>query len=272
MAGRFDGRRAIVTGASRGIGAGIAQRLAAEGADVVLVARTLDADGQTPGLRHTHSVCEQYGTRIGHVVADLADEQARAQVVPAAETILGGHIDILVNNAVAGIAVPLTEITPRQQRIAYEANVIAPLDLAQGVIPGMREAGSGWIVNLTSAGANLHCGPPFYLGPQGSTMEVYGTTKAALNRITSGLAGDLYGTGIRVNAVGPRVAVMSEGFADLLGDLLGPDAIESIEEIVEAVVAFCDCSEEITGKVAVSLDVINDAGLPVRGLDGLARM
>src|SRR5262245_33299203 len=272
MTSRFEGRRAVVTGASRGIGAGIAQRLAAEGADVALVARTLETTEQTPGLRETQTACEKYGTRIGVVVADLADEQARERVIPEAVDILGGNIDILVNNAVAGIAVPITEITPHQQRVAYECNVIAPLHLAQAVIPGMRDAGAGWIVNLTSAGANLHYGPPFYLGPQGSTMEVYGTTKAALNRITSGLAGDLHGTGIRVNAVGPRVAVMSEGFADLLGDLLGPDAIESIEEIVEAVVAFCDCPEDVTGKVAVSLDLIADWGLTVHGLDGLARV
>jgi citronellol/citronellal dehydrogenase len=272
MARRFEGQRAVVTGASRGIGAGIAQRLAAEGADVVLVARTVEQSDQTPGLRRTQTICEKYGTRIGIVVADLADEQARARVIPEAVEILGGNIDILVNNAVAGIAVPITEITPAQQRIAYECNVIAPLHLAQAVIPGMRDAGTGWIVNLTSAGANLHHGPPFYLGPQGSAMEVYGTTKAALNRITSGLAGDLHATGIRVNAVGPRVAIMSEGFADLLGDLLGPDAIESIEEIVEAVVALCDCPADVTGKVAVSLELIVDWGLTVHGLDGLVRV
>jgi NAD(P)-dependent dehydrogenase (short-subunit alcohol dehydrogenase family) len=266
------GRRAVVTGASRGIGAGIAQRLAAEGADVALVARTLDTKDLTPGLRETQAVCHKYGTQIAVVVADLADEQARERVIPEAVDILGGNIDVLVNNAVAGIAVPITDVTSQHQRIAYECNVIAPLHLTQAVIPGMREKGGGWIVNLTSAGANLHHGPPFYLGPQGSTMEVYGTTKAALNRITSGLAGDLYGTGIRVNAVGPRVAVMSEGFADLLGELLGPENIESIEEIVEAVVAYCDCREDVTGQVAVSLDLIAEWGLTVRGLDGLARV
>jgi citronellol/citronellal dehydrogenase len=68
------------------------------------------------------------------------------------------------------------------------------------------------------------------------------------------------------------VAVMSEGFAGLLGDLLGPDAIESIEEIVEAVVAFCDCPDDVTGKVAVSLEVIADWGLIVHSLDGLAQV
>jgi NAD(P)-dependent dehydrogenase (short-subunit alcohol dehydrogenase family) len=101
-------------------------------------------------------------------------------------------------------------------------------------------------------------------------MEVYGATKAALNRITSGLAAELQGTGLRVNAVGPRVAVMSEGFAERLGDLLGPGSIESREEIVEAVVALCHCPADVTGRVAVSLDLIRDSGLTVHGFNGLA--
>jgi citronellol/citronellal dehydrogenase len=273
MSRRFEGRRAVVTGASRGIGAGIAQRLAAEGADVVLVARTLDKVDQLQGsLRETEALCEKFGTRIGAVVADLADEKSRADVIPQAKEILGGPVDILVNNAVAALAVPITEVTAQQQRIAFECNVIAPLALAQAVIPDMRSAGAGWIVNLTSAGARLHQGPPFYLGPQGSTMELYGTTKAALNRITSGLAGDLDGTGIRVNAVGPRVAVMSEGFEAIIGDQLPHELFESIEEIVEAVVSLCDCPPEVTGQVLQSLELIADWGLSVHGLDGLTRL
>ena len=273
MARRFEGRRAVVTGASRGIGAGIAERLAAEGADVALVARTLDKHKSLPGsLQETQRVCERHGTRVVSVVADLTDEQARSRVVPAAVELLGANIDILVNNAAASIAVPLTEVTVKRQRIAYECNVIAPLHLSQQVIPSMRAAGAGWIVNLTSTGARLHDGPPFNLGPQGSLMELYGATKAALNRITNGLAGDLDGTGIRVNAVGPRVAVISDGFADLLGDVLASDAFESREEIVEAVVALCDCPDEVTGQVAVSLDLIAEWGLTVHGLDGSVRV
>ncbi len=102
-------------------------------------------------------------------------------------------------------------------------------------------------------------------------MEIYGATKAALNRVTSGLAGDLYGSGIRVNAVGPRVAVMSEGFEALIGDLLPADMFESVEEVVEAVVSLCDCPADCTGKIASSLDLIAEWGLAVYGLDGLAR-
>jgi citronellol/citronellal dehydrogenase len=273
MSGRFTGRRAVVTGASRGIGAGIAQRLAAGGASVALVARTLEPnDAITGSLRQTQALCERYGVTVGSVVADLADDDSRLRVIPEAQEILSGPVDILVNNAAAAIALPITEVKAAQQRDAYECNVIAPLALAQAAVPGMRQAGMGWIVNLTSVGARLPEGPPFYLGPQGSTMELYGATKAALNRITAGLAGDLYGSGIRVNAVGPRVAVMSEGFAELIGDQLPAELFESIEEIVEAVVALCDCPADITGRMFSSLDLIDEWGLSVRELNGLARV
>jgi len=102
MSRRFEGRRAVVTGASRGIGAGIAQRLAAEGADVVLVARTLDRVDQLAGsLRETQVLCEKFGTRIGAVVADLTDEQSRADVIPQANEILGGPVVRSLRSATA---------------------------------------------------------------------------------------------------------------------------------------------------------------------------
>ena len=269
MSTRFSGRRAVVTGASRGIGAGIAHRLAAEGADVALVARTLDGAGGS--LRDVAQRCERFGTRIGVIAADIADDRARDTVIPRAVDLLGGPIDILVNNAAASTAHPITEITAPRHRTAYAANVIAPLCLAQDVIAGMRAMGAGWIVNLTSVGATVIEGPPFHLGPQGSRMEVYGATKAALNRMTVGLAADLYGTGIRVNAIGPRVAVRSEGMAELMGDSLPSELFESVEEITEAVVALCDCDTETTGTVRYSLDLIEQWGLPVRDLSGLPR-
>ncbi len=152
----------------------------------------------------------------------------------------------LVNNAAAAVAVPITEVSPQQQRVAFERNVIAPLDLAQAVVPGMRAAGAGWIVK-TGRGS-----PPRRTSP----APAPGATKAALNRVTSGLAGDLDGSGIRVNAVGPRVAVMSEGLEAVVGDQLPRELFESLEEIVEAVVALCDCPPEVTGQVMASLDLI----------------
>jgi len=72
--------------------------------------------------------------------------------------------------------------------------------------------------------------------------------------------------------VGPRIAVMSEGFEALIGDQLPRELFESIEEIVEAVVALCDCAAEVTGQIAESLSLIADWGLSVHGLNGAAQV
>lgn len=106
------------------------------------------------------------------------------------------------------------------------------------------------------------------MGAQGSTLTIYGASKAALNRITNGLGAELYGTGIRVNTVEPRAAVLSEGAAELVGKTLRPDQIESMEQMVEGALALCDCPEDLTGRITVSLDLIDELGLTVHGLDG----
>ncbi|MCB0996486.1 MAG: SDR family NAD(P)-dependent oxidoreductase [Acidimicrobiales bacterium] len=272
MSGRFAGRRALVTGASRGIGAGIAERLAAEGANVVITARTLDKHDHLAGsLNETRERLERYGTTVGVVVADLTDEADRQRIVPEAADALGGHVEILVNNAAAAIYQPVADFPMRRRRVIFEANVHAPLDLAQAAIPAMRDAGEGWIVNVSSGSAKHWSGPPFEVGAQGSTITIYGASKAALNRVTNGLGTELYGTGIRVNTVEPRAAVLSEGAAELVGGTLRPDQIESMEEMVEGTIALCDCGPDVTGRVTVSLDLIDEWGLVVRNLDGSER-
>jgi citronellol/citronellal dehydrogenase len=269
MTGRFEGKRAVVTGASRGIGAAIAERLAAEGADVVITARTLDKHDHLAGsLRETADRLSRYGRTVGVVVADLTNDEDRARVIPEAVEALGGPVEILVNNAAAAMYAPLIDFPLKRRRIIFEANVHAPLDLAQAVIPDMQSAGEGWIVNLSSGSARLWEGPPFDMGAQGSTITAYGASKAALNRMTNGLAAELHGTGIRVNTVEPRAAVLSEGAAELVGATLRPDQIESMEEMVEGVLVLCDCPEDVTGRITVSLDLIRDLGLTVHGLDG----
>jgi citronellol/citronellal dehydrogenase len=267
--GRLAGRRALVTGASRGIGAAVARRLAAEGADVALVARTLDAHPTLPGsLRETARAVEAHGRRVSVVVADLSDPEDRDRVVPEAVAGLGGPLDVLVNNAAAAIYQPLADFPLRRRRLTFEVNVHAPLDLAQAAVPAMVEGGEGWVVNLTSAAARHTPGPPFPPDGLRSTIGIYGASKAALDRMTNALAVELEGTGVRVNAIEPRVAVLSEGAAVLVGHLLDEGAVESMEEMVEAVVALCDCDADLTGGVHVSLELIERLGVPVRLRDG----
>lgn len=271
MSERFNGRRAIVTGASRGIGAGIAERLAAEGAAVAIVARTVAAGDRAnlPGSLHeTADRLRAHGNPVSVIAADLTDGDDRARIVPTAADELGGPIDILVNNAAAAMYAQPSEMSLKRRRITFEVNVHAPLDLAQAALPAMLERGEGWIVNLSSATGKLAAGPPFRMDGLAATTGMYGSSKAALNRETNALAHELWGRGIRVNTVEPRAAVMSEGAEVLAGHVIRDDQKESMEEMVEAAVHLCDCDEQTTGVLFVSLDLIADRGLTVMTLDG----
>ena len=159
----------------------------------------------------------------------------------------------------------------KRRNITFEINVNAPIDLAQAVIPGMIERGEGWIVNVSSATARPAAGPPFNTGGVTAKVGIYGTSKAALNRATNAFAVELYGKGVRINAVEPRAAVASEGANALLGDSVSSDLYESMEAMVEGAVALCCCGPEHTGYANVSLDLIEEMGLPVMTLDGRSR-
>ena len=176
---------------------------------MAIVARTLDAHDQLPGslaeTRARIALPRGRGDRRGRRPHRRAPARAGGGARPTEA--LGGPVDILVNNAAAAIYTDVATMPLKRRRLMFEANVHAPVDLAQAVIPPMTQAGAGWIVNLTSGSADPWDGPPFELGVTGSTITVYGASKAALRRITNGLAAELHGTGVRVNAVEPRAAV-----------------------------------------------------------------
>jgi citronellol/citronellal dehydrogenase len=266
---RLAGRNAIVTGASRGIGAAAAERLAAEGANVAITARTLEHHDHLDGsLRQTLQRCAAYGTTIEVIGADLSDGDDRARIVPAAAAALGGPIDILVNNAAAGIHQLSAEIPLRRRRIMFEVNLQAPIDLAQAVIPAMVSRGEGWIVNLSSGGARLLDGPPFAVSVLGTTNGTYASTKAALNRYTNILGVELFGTGVRVNTVEPDDPVATEGAIAHLGDGIDRDRYEPMEVMVEGIITLCDCPPERTGRVHTDQALLAELGIPVMTLDG----
>ncbi len=130
-------RVALVTGASRGIGRAIAQRLAAHGAAVVASASSRSGDG----LRQTVALIEQSGGRAAFVETDLADDATRATLVARAAEPFGA-IDILINNA-AGISsyAPPSKMDLSARRAMFELNLHAPMDLIQQALPSMRARG-----------------------------------------------------------------------------------------------------------------------------------
>src|SRR6266700_3523065 len=200
---------ALITGASRGIGASIAHRFATSGAAVAIAARTAEeGDHRLSGsLATTAEEIRRGGGRVLTVVADLAKQSDRARLVETVERELG-PIDVLVNNAAVTYFEPVLDFPERHFQVMFEVQVRAPFELAQRILPGMRERQCGWILNISSRAAIHPSGPPFTARP-GST--VYGMCKAAIERFSSGLASEVYADGIAVNCLSPSGLVPTPG-------------------------------------------------------------
>jgi NAD(P)-dependent dehydrogenase (short-subunit alcohol dehydrogenase family) len=266
MRDALEGRVAIVTGASRGIGAAIAQRLAAEGAKVALVARSLEpgSGGHLAGsLRETVATIEAAGGVALPIVADLSDPACdRGAIVAEAETELG-PVDVLVNNAAACFYLSIDETSERRLRVAYEVNVITPYLLTKAVVPSMRTRGRGWIVNITSGIVDT----VGLASPQQARSSTYAPSKAALNRLTVSFATELAGDGIAVNAVAPEKAVATEGATAMMD--LPPEWLEPVEAMAEATVHLATCDPAVdNGLVVKSVPFLESRGRAIAALDG----
>ncbi len=268
-----EGRVALVTGASRGIGAAIAQRLAAEGAAVAAVARSLDSHPpDLPGtLRETVATIEAQGGRALAIQGDVLDWRSRAEFVERCQAELG-PIDILVNNAAVGPYKSFESFTAHDFQATYEGNVRAPFELCQLVLPAMRAKKRGWMLNISSATAEHPVGPPFIPWEQMGGHMLYASSKAALNRFSTGLAAELHGSGIAVNALAPVAAVITPGVEALgIANWIEPSMIEPVEAMAEAALVLCCCDPAtLTGRVAYSVKLLEELGRPVRTLDGRA--
>jgi NAD(P)-dependent dehydrogenase (short-subunit alcohol dehydrogenase family) len=164
----------------------------------------------------------------------------------------------LVNNAAVTFLRPLDTFPERRVRLMVEMHVLAPLHLAQLAIPGMRERGRGWILNVTSVGGDLPEGPPFSEFDRAAGFGIYGTVKAALNRLTKSLAAELYDDGIAVNAAGPSNPVATPGAGTL--DLAKTDT-EDIELITQTALTLCTGDPKtLTGRIAHTQPFLREIG------------
>ena len=183
---RLDGKVAVVTGASSGLGVTFAQTLAEAGADVALGARRADRLADTAGL------VEAAGRRALPVETDVADPASCSALVSAAMEAFG-RVDVLVNNAGIATAVPATRESPEEFRRVVEVNLHGCYWMAQAcarvMLPGSSIVNVSSVLGLTTAGL-----------PQAA----YSSSKAALVGLTRDLAAQWAGRkGIRVNAVAP---------------------------------------------------------------------
>jgi citronellol/citronellal dehydrogenase len=258
--GELSGKVAIVTGASRGIGAAIAQRFAAGGATVAITARTAEeGDHRLEGsLATTADAIRRVGGSVLTVVADLARPADRARVVQTVQNELG-PIDVLVNNAAVTYFEPVAAFPEKRFELMFTVQVRAPFELAQLVLPGLRARRQGWILNISSRAAMHPSGPPYTARP-GST--VYGMCKAALERFSTGLAAEVYADGVAVNALSPSALVATPGtvFHGLTRGV-PEDRMEAPEVMAEAAFALCSGDPAtLTGRVTYARPLLEELG------------
>ena len=227
---KLDGRIALVTGASRGIGRAIARAYVGEGARVVVTGRDADA---------LNALVAELGDAAHAVVGDLAAPNAPDALVAATLARFGG-LDLLVNNAGAiHPARDLVDFAPEDWRGVIEVNLVAPAMLVRAAVPAMRTAGRGHIINVSSIGGRKG----------GRGRSAYRASKAALINLTESLAAELARDGIQVNCICPGV-VDTEGYRHLMASRGQAPVAQAMrpEEIAEvALFLASDAASAITG-------------------------
>lgn len=236
----LSGKVALITGASRGIGRAIAQRLASAGASVVVTARSVDkavAGKRFQGeqvvagtLAETVALIEQAGGNAIAIGADLEDIEACNTLVGKAVQAAGG-LDILVNNAGFADYARIDSMTLETYDRTVQHYLRAPFLLAQAAIPFMKARGAGWIVNIGSV-TSMPVSRPFPDYQKAGGDTIYASIKAALNRFTEGLAAELVDSNIAVNLVAPSTAIRTPGASELIPSEYPTEDVEYLAETV----------------------------------------
>ncbi|MBV9510067.1 MAG: SDR family NAD(P)-dependent oxidoreductase [Caulobacteraceae bacterium] len=287
MGGRLEGRVAIVTGASRGLGRNMAELFAAEGAAVVVAARSeVQWDERLPGT--IHEAVEAIRARGGRALAIACDVSIEADLERLAEAAAEafGPVDLLVNNAAitmpggpgrapsapkngekaasrskpkfstaVGGAPGILEMSVGGFRRHFDAGLFAAYRLTQLVLPGMIELGRGAILNISSDAARRPPEGP-YAGDVATTIA-YGGNKIAMEHLTRNVAAQVAKYGVTVNSLSPSAAIQTPGLAWLTGGAR-PAVEVSEESFSEAALRLALATpEQRTGWNAYSEDVLH---------------
>jgi short-subunit dehydrogenase len=221
---------AVVTGASSGIGAVYADRLAERGYDLVLVARRVERL-----QKRADALSAKYGIKVDAIEADLTTEMGLSQV----EQLLRSdeRIALLVNNAGNGKLNATVNISDADTASTIALNIVAPTRLARAVLPAFLKRDAGAIINVASVMA-FHALP---------ITTLYSATKSFLLMFSRGLQGELAGTGVRVQAVLPA-GTATEFYEDsgIALSALDPASVMTTENLVDAALAGFDAGEAVT--------------------------
>lgn len=263
--GRLDGKVALVTGASRGIGQEIAELFGREGARVACSARTVEEGGHKlfeGSVARTVANIRDAGGEAAAIPCDVSEYENCRQAVEEVEKALG-PVDVLVNNAALTYFIPIKDYPIGKWHRSFSVNVHAPFYLSQLVLPAMLEKKAGAIVNISS-GAAIGPGrapyPDMVRRMRGGTL--YGAGKAALERFTQGLAAEVYDDGVSVTCVSPSQVVPTPGTVHhKLVDGMDDPRGESPELMARATLLLAtEPLDKVSGRVTYSQEILKEFG------------
>lgn len=239
MSGSLAGRVALVTGATSGIGRGVAQQLSLRGASVVLNSARSASAGE--------ALARELGPNARYVQADMSVAEDVRRLVEAAVGHFGG-LDVVINNAGAGVGSirhrDLDSVTDDMWQLTLQVNLLGPWHVVRAALPWLRASGRGVVVNVTSLAG---------VRPQGSSVP-YAVSKAAINHLTLLLANAL-GPEVRVNAVAPGLTETpwTEGWDEVKAAYAARTPLKqvgSVQAVADACLSLVEL-DHVTGEILV---------------------
>jgi citronellol/citronellal dehydrogenase len=250
----FKGRTAFITGASRGIGKAIAMRLAKEGANIAVVAKSVEEDPRLGGTIHsTAKEINEAGGKALAIRCDIRDEEQILQAIRECIGIFGG-IDILINNASA-ISLGTTEATETKRfDLMHSINVRGTFLVTKHCIPHLKKGNNPHILTLS---------PPLNLQPKWlAPYPAYAITKYSMSMLTIGWAEELKEFGIAANALWPATTIATAAVKNLLGGDMLMQCSRKPDIIADAAYYILgQPSANYTGNTLIDEQVLAEAGV-----------
>jgi len=248
------GKTLFITGASRGIGKAIALRAAADGANVVIAAKTAEANPKLPGTIHT--AAEEVERAGGHALACVVDVRFEDQIRAAVDRTVArfGGIDVLVNNASAISLTGTLEIPMKRYDLMHQINARGTFACSQACLPHLIKAENPHVLNLS---------PPLKLKEEWFAPHVaYSMAKFGMSLCVLGMAGEFRAAGVAVNALWPRTVIATAAVQNLLGGEATMRGSRTPQIVADAAhVILTRPSRECSGQFFIDEEVLRSVGV-----------